>query len=212
MSLPVSSRLSPFAVPTLQRPGDRSEERRVRAEECREQAAQEQREGFEAGRRAGLAAAATETAEIIATHEAAIAELRRAASSLDAAATELQRRDAVTIAELERAAIELAVDLATELVGRELALTEQPVVDALRRSAALLPARGEPVVRVHPDDAVTAAEAISAEAGRWTSAVSVVADSSVEPGGCVVDVGPCQIDGQISTALERMRAALVERA
>lgn len=209
MNAPAASRLTPFDMPTLQRPRDRSEERQARAAELREHVAGEHREGYEAGRLEGLAAAATETAEVVAAHHEAIARLHRAVSSLDAAAAELEHRDAVTIAEVERAAIELAVELAAELVGRELTVTQQPVLDALHRSAALLPARGTPVVRVHPDDAATVEEAVLDDAGRWSAEVSVLADASVEPGGCVVEVGPCRINGQIGNALDRMRTTLV---
>ena len=36
----------------------------------------------------------------------------------------------------------------------------------------------------------------------------IVADPTVEPGGCIVDVDACSIDAQIGSAIERMRAAL----
>lgn len=209
MNASTTTRLVPFDAPALQRPRDRSEERRERAEECREQAASEQREGFAAGREAGLAAAAVETARIVAEHRQAIERLERAALALEAATADLERRDAVTVAEVERAAIELAVELAAELVGRELAVTEQPVLDALQRTASLLPTRGDPIVRVHPDDATTAEQVVASESARWTATARVLADDSVEPGGCVVEVGPCRIDGQVSAAIDRMRAVLV---
>ena len=37
---------------------------------------------------------------------------------------------------------------------------------------------------------------------------TIVADPSVERGGCIVEVGASQIDAQLAPALERMREAL----
>jgi len=40
------------------------------------------------------------------------------------------------------------------------------------------------------------------------ASVHVIADPSVEAGGCVVEAGPCRIDAQIGPAIERARALL----
>jgi flagellar assembly protein FliH len=69
-----------------------------------------------------------------------------------------------------------------------------------------VPERGEVVVRVHPDDAAAAADADVPELS--ARGIRIVADPSIEPGGCVLDVGDCRIDAQLGAAAARMRAAL----
>jgi flagellar assembly protein FliH len=179
---------------------------RDRAQEAAERTTRLREDGYAAGYQAGLDAAAREIERDRAEHRQAAQRLSAAAAALEAAARNLNARDQVSLDELEREAVALGVSLATELVGRELAVTDTPVVDALRRAVALVPDRGVPVVRVHPADDETTREAIAADILGWSGDVSVVADPGVEPGGCVVDVGPCRIDAQIGPAIERLRA------
>ena len=68
------------------------------------------------------------------------------------------------------------------------------------RALALAPA-GDAVVRLHPDDIATAG-------GDFARDLTILADPTVEPGGCIVEIGACTIDAQISTALDRVREAL----
>lgn len=78
-----------------------------------------------------------------------------------------------------------------------------------------------PVVRLHPDDAVVVAETMERRGpdrpfGQGPafyglfSGLRVQPDPSVERGGCVLEIGPLHIDGQVSRALERVRAALAD--
>lgn len=182
---------------------------RDRTEEAREHAARMRDAGYQEGLRAGRADGADEIARSVAETRAANSRLATAAGALQSAALDFQRRDAVSIADLEAQSVALAVQLAEAIVGRELASCDAPVLDAMRRASGLLPDRGTPTLSVHPDDEQTAREAVAADPSTWTAGVSVVADASVETGGCLVEVGPCRIDAQISTALERMRSTLM---
>lgn len=162
------------------------------------------RKGWEAGRQAGFDRGRAEG------HEQAYREtmeaLRSAADAVQRAADAIDRTDRLTLAALEDEAVELVYHLVEGLLGRELELTDSPVRDALARALALAPDRGAMVVRLHPDDVATIQELGSAVApGR---ALELVADPSVEAGGCVVDVGACRVDAQIGPALERARAVL----
>ncbi len=165
--------------------------------------------GYEAGYAAGLQAAEIEIAAAIAAHEHSTERLVSLSTALERATIDLASRDHVALAEIEGAVVELAVELAEAIVGRELSTTGQPVVDALARVVEFVPDRGVPTVRVNPADAEAAREAVAADVVRWTDAVQVVPDERVEPGGCVVDIGACRIDGQIRPALDRMRSVLV---
>lgn len=152
-------------------------------------------------------------AELAASAES---ERRRQLGALAAAvgravdAVAAHRRSAVAVAEVEVA--HLAVELAEAVLGRELALGQAPVVDALRRAVALVPDGADLIVRLHPDDVTVVGDLPSAvaEAAGVVGQVQVVADPAVEPGGCVVDAGPCRIDAQIGSALARARQVLAE--
>jgi flagellar assembly protein FliH len=92
-----------------------------------------------------------------------------------------------------------------DLLGRELALADSPVLDAVRRALTLCPADSPAVLRLHPDDlAEMQADALA----ELPDSVRVVPDATVERAGAVAETGPRRIDAQLSTALERVQAVL----
>jgi flagellar assembly protein FliH len=109
--------------------------------------------------------------------------------------------------DIEREVVSVAFELATALVGRELEVARDPGADALTRAMALVPDRGEVVARLHPADAETFQRADRRAPGR--EPFTIVADPSVERGGCIVDVSTTQVDAQLGPALQRMREALL---
>lgn len=166
--------------------------------------------GWAQGRRAAeeaaqreATAAAVERAELAKRSETAMLS---ALQALAAAADALEGRAVVPAAELSAAVVEGAFELAQTLLGRELTLTTEPGLDAIRRALVLLPENRPVTARLHPDDAsVTRAALAAAELGRE---ILVVADPSVEPGGAVVDCDATRVDAQLGPALERVREVL----
>jgi flagellar assembly protein FliH len=209
MTIPLRARdITSFdapALPPLAAFRDRAAEAAERSERFRD-------DGYAAGYQAGLDAATATIEREIAEHRRAADRLAHAAAALDAAAGEIRARDALALDDLAREAMSIGVEIATELVGRELRSTEQPVLDAIRRAVTLLPQRGTPVVRVHPDDLATATDALAAGIRSRSAETEVVPDPTVERGGCVVDVGDCRIDAQISPAVDRLRATVRDEA
>lgn len=204
MTAQTQPRIAPFEVPSLpplSAVRDRSEEAAERSMRLRE-------DGYVAGYQAGLDAAARDVEREIAEHRTAAARLSAAAAALESAARDLVARDAITLDELAEEAFGIGVELAVAIVGRELRATDEPVREAIRRALSLLPERGTPVVRVHPDDLATATEAVDAELLVWHGDATILPDHGVEPGGCVVEVGDCRIDAQISPAIDRLRSVL----
>lgn len=167
------------------------------------------RAGFEAGYEAGMALADAEVEAMVDHHRRARDRFLRGAFALETGFDELQAKDRVTLEAIEQDVLELAFAIATEVIGRELTVTTEPVRDAIARAIRLTPDRGVPVAIVHPDDARAAREMLSNDS-RWQGTVDVVGDVRIEPGGCVLEVGECRIDAQIGPAIERMRAALAD--
>ena len=145
--------------------------------------------GFEAGREDGLA----RTTEVVARAHAAAA-----------------RR----LEEQEPALTRLAVRIAERILGRELALAPEGVVDIVRAAVAAARAQHTLVVRVHPDDQA-AVEAVREEllAQQAFGATLVVsADATIPQGGCVIDTEVGTVDARLEVQLAAIERALLEPA
>ncbi len=157
-------------------------------------------EGYEDGFAAGIEAAR-------ASSEAARQEaMRKGAEALHQAAAAIEAGRVNAIAVIEEDAATLAVELTRTLVDHELSLAEGQVSAAIRRALRLTAPGEDLVVRLHPDEVIDATEL---QAHVTDCRVTVVPDEAVEPGGCVIDAGPCRIDAQIESALARVRWALL---
>jgi flagellar assembly protein FliH len=133
------------------------------------------------------------------------ARMGSALGALTAAARQLAAADAVALAELDREIAGFAVDVAGTVIGHELAATTDAGAEAVARAIALAPDRGDIVARLHPADVATLGDVEGLAPGR---AVTFVADPSVQPGGCVLDIGACRVDAQLGSALDRVREVL----
>jgi flagellar assembly protein FliH len=182
------------AVPTSYR------SRRSEFEEEDARTAATARQGYDDGYADGLA-----RAEAVAAQQRE-GEARRVAVALAAlsqsvAAVEVAERQMRS--EIQAAAPKLAFALLEVLLGREVALAENPGRQAITRVLALDDGTQPAIVRLHPGDV----EALGPlDLGR---AVTVVADQAVEPGGALVEIGRATLDGQLGPALERVRQILL---
>jgi flagellar assembly protein FliH len=170
-------------------------------------------EGFAAGHADGMAAADAVLAETERVAAARLADVqarweRRVASATAALGAAVTRFDEATVPvadEVRETIIGMVLTLVEDLLGRELALAESPVLDAIRRALELVPSDAPAVVRVHPDDlAEIPAEALA----ELPQSVRVVGDADVERAGAVAETGPRRIDAQLMAALERVQTVL----
>ena len=155
-------------------------------------------DGYRAGYDDGLAEARSSTQDLA-------DRLVGLLPQLGAAATALYEREATARAHIEDQVIAVAFEIAQVLVGHELAHAEQPGRDALARALAFAPEQGHVVARFHPDDLGTLGDPDTLAPGR---SLVVVADPSLRPGDCVVDVNGCHVDARLDSALERIRSVL----
>jgi flagellar assembly protein FliH len=185
----------------------------VYAEELGRLRAQAHAEGFAAGHAEGM----TEAAGVIAEAERAAAErlaevqarwerrLVSATAAVGAAVTRLDEASIPVADEVRDSIIGTVLTLVEDLLGRELALADSPVLDAVRRALTLCPADSPAVLRLHPDDLAE----ISVESlAELPDSVRVIADPAVERTGAVAETGSVRIDAQLMTALERVQAVL----
>jgi flagellar assembly protein FliH len=157
-------------------------------------------QGYDDGYADGLARAAAEAAEV---RRDAATRVEGALSALSIALATAEESDRRMREEIQAAAPKLAFSLVETLLGRELALAENPGRDAVVRVLALDGGMAPATVRLNPVD-VAALEAL--DLGRI---LNVVADPGVEPGGALVEVGRASLDGQLGPALERVRRILL---
>lgn len=155
-------------------------------------------EGHEAGRQEALAEAAGIRVAFAEASTAALGALAEARAALAV-------RETRSLAEIEDAVVAAAFDLATALVGRELELASSPGRDALSRALALVLDQERALARLHPDDVATLGDHADLAPVRD---ITVVADPTVERGGCILEVGEGRIDAQLGSALARVKQVL----
>ncbi len=132
-----------------------------------------------------------------------------------------------------REVVDLACRIAEAILLRELTVSKNPGREALERALNIVPGGSDLVVHMHPDDIAELGD-LSKWSGEGRLGVGspgagvgslgvdnpgegilgggllkggnleIVPDSSVERGGCVVQVGSCRIDAQWSAALQRV--------
>ena len=130
-----------------------------------------------------------------------------AAAALHAAATELAALRSDVAERSERAAIELAVRIAEQVLQGALAVEPERVVDAVRGALRRLIERDRVLVLVHPDDLDVVrehADALIAELG-GIEHCGIEADRRVSRGGAIVRTAEGEVDATLETKLERAR-------
>lgn len=175
-------------------------------------------EGFAAGYAAGAREAARVAQEDAARARAA-QEARRAAAQdaldralavLAAAATAAAARTVPVVHDVEARLHEAALDLATAVLGVELADHARGARAALARVLAHVEGTEPVTVRLHPADlaALPAAADATGAAPTVPDGVTLVADPTLAPGDAVADLPDGYLDARLDRAVARARAAL----
>jgi flagellar biosynthesis/type III secretory pathway protein FliH len=168
-------------------------------------------------------------AEIVATAEASAGEIREQAledarrarraafaaghadgmASAAAALARVAEVEAARLAELDAAVVEVALEIARRVVGREIATRPADVLDMARRALRAAAGAGDVVVRVAPTDVGTVREALPAlQAACDRGALSIAEDPGLDPGEVVVETGGGRVDARVAAQLEAFRRVL----
>ena len=124
---------------------------------------------------------------------------------LAAAADALAAREATARAQIEDQVVATAFEIAAALLGTELLQPDERARAAIARALALAPESGLVVARMNPADLAVIGDTNTLAAGRM---LELVADGSVVPGDCIVEVGACRVDARLGAALDRVREVL----
>ncbi len=179
---------------------------------------------------AGAWMAAERVESLLAGVEAEVEQARRAAGEVRAAAREEGRTEGLRAATAEVAerlsalaeaqgrwlaraeveALDLAIEMARRILGRELRCDPSSAADGAVVALRAAGRRRALRVRLHPDGLAglgdRAAELAEAAAG---AAMELVSDPSLAPGDVVVETEAGQVDARIASRLEGFRAALL---
>lgn len=172
--------------------------------------------GLEAGRTEGLEAGRTQGhAEGL---ERGLAEAAEKTATLNetlkSMVEDLGVRRAVLVKEAERDLLGLALGVAGRILRRELQFDNEAAARAVVEAMALVADRTRVTVSVNPAD-LAAVEAARADLTRtFTDAkdIGMVADESVERGGCRLTTEGGAVDMQVATQLERIERLLLGEA
>jgi len=195
------SRWSPDDIASVAWPGpsaqrvetkvDTAERERQEIEQRVEQA---RADGYASGRRDGEAAEASRLRSAVAAMEVALDTIR---------SSEAKWQECVN----ENIAA-LSVTVARHIVGREVTSDTSTIADLVKRALAEFPIDQPMRVRVNPHDLSLLSLPTSDDGAPVPIApnrdVRWLADSRIQPGGCVVEGRERIIDGRVDTALERL--------
>lgn len=134
-------------------------------------------------------------------------QAKDAAARLDSVVRELGADLQAMQAYLAQHVLELACDIARQVVRQELHVNPKALEPVVREALDMLVADGRPAtVRLHPQDHAIVAEALRTEFA--DGAVQWMADAAVAPGGCMVELAGSVIDGHLEKRWQRAIAPL----
>lgn len=153
------------------------------------------------GYEAGMARARAETGT-------RLAALEERVKHLDAALQLIGRPLEQLDADIESELAQLALAVGKQLARRELRIEPAQVIAILRESLALLPAAAREVrVHLHPEDAATIREHLTAPAVE--RAWMIVEDPTLSRGGCVVHHQSSRIDARLEARIAAVAASVL---
>jgi len=154
----------------------------------------------------GLAAGETEGRERIEKEAASLLD------ALRAVARQIVEDERQFVASLEPHVVRLAADIARKVLEREVRLDDDAVKQTVTRAVSKLLEREQIVVSVNPSDVDKMREhkAELAQAFDGISKIEVVADSEIEPGGCLVQTDSLLVNGTVDAQIAHIVAELLE--
>lgn len=168
--------------------------------------------GWAEGRKRAMDAARDVASEVVARaakeRVTAVTEQQHLVAALGTAVDRCQADFADRYRLLAEQALDLALQLAEEVVQRELVVAAEPGLDALRRALAPVDARSAVTVRLHPADRATLDAATLEPAALDGREVTVVDDPTLSRGDAVAETDHGIVDATVGGALARVREVL----
>ena len=141
-----------------------------------------------------------------------LAAIERLQTSLHEAVTELETRRQRSLGEMQAAAVELAVAVASHIVHEKIVANDFAVEDLVRHAVERLQHHAPLTVRLHPNDLALFERRIADQTPPWQAAgqVRLIADAALRRGDCRADAGDFGVLGDIERQLAEIRQQLLE--
>ncbi|SPE35019.1 putative Flagellar assembly protein FliH/type III secretion system HrpE [Burkholderiales bacterium] len=157
--------------------------------------------GYEAGRAQGYADVMRNA------QQARAADLQRLESLL----TQLQGRFDELAVQGADCLLDLALDIAAQVLRREIQTQRDAILPVVREALALIiDAHAHPTVRLSPQDFELVRDALRADA--QYHGCRLLADPSIQPGGCRVESPQAEVDATLATRWRRVVQTLGSNA
>lgn len=101
----------------------------------------------------------------------------------------------------------LAMDLARKMVEQAVKAKPELVLPVIEAALRQLPITTQPLrLKLHPQDAALVRDHFASQSAQ--SKWEIIEDSQIEPGGCLVESGGCEVDATLATRWQRTLASL----
>ncbi len=157
----------------------------------------ERQQAWEAGSAQGLSQAQAEMAP----------SLQRLAEIAASAAVDHDE----SLGNLDQEIVTLAMAVARAVVRREVAISAESVLDTVRAALQEMTLSASVQFHVHPEDQTILLSNLPMLSLPPTIRATVVADSTMSRGGCMIESGACRVDGTIEKQLDHLEDLLRER-
>lgn len=112
--------------------------------------------------------------------------------------------------EVEAQLLQLCVLIAKQVIRRELKQEPEQIAAVIRECLKILPASNtRPKIKLHPDDHACVKEIYPNIETDENQGWQIIEDSSISPGGCIVDTESSHIDATIESRLSQIAAELI---
>jgi len=140
--------------------------------------------------------------------------LREWVKNLDTAIIDMHEQFKQQIDTLEQVAVQLAITATKHILQREVHDNAMIAVEQVQKAIAGLHGIRDVTIRIHPSNftALTNAKNSLTNGSSTIRNIHLVNDSSVEPGGCILETGIGTIDAQLKTQLEILSASMLTAA
>ncbi|MBN1593360.1 MAG: hypothetical protein JW941_08980 [Candidatus Coatesbacteria bacterium] len=138
-------------------------------------------------------------------------EVAATVAAMQRAAQELSKVREKVLNESDTEMLSLVLGVTRLILSREIKTDKTLILEQIRRAARILGEADEIVVKLHPLDLKTAQNSVDSLIPDGKSMrISLIADKSIEQGGCMVECDRGSVDARISTQLGRIEAAFNE--
>jgi flagellar assembly protein FliH len=154
-------------------------------------------QGFEEGKKAG--------------YEAGMAEVKRLIARTQVILERIQDKRGDILAEAEQQIIDLALLISRKVVKTMSETQKMVVIENIKDALGKLKTRGDIIIRVNLADLETTTECREEfiKAVESSGTLQIMEDTSVDPGGCVIETDFGEIDARIASQLSELEARIL---